>query len=98
MRVSSYPHTKAVHCGSGTLAGALAHSGVALSEAMVLGLGAGLGFTLHGGEPPQQASRFFVGPSPSVEQDLCDSLGPELVNESYDKPAAAWARFCELIA
>src|SRR5438445_13618552 len=98
MRVPSYPHRKAVHCGSGTLAAALAHSGVALSEAMVFGLGAGLGFALHEGEPPQQASRFFVGRSPSFEQDLCDSLGAELVNESYDKPAAAWARCCEIIA
>jgi len=98
MLVPNYPHRKAVHCGSGTLLGVLAHSGLALSEPMVFGLGAGLGFALHEGEPPQQASRFFVGRSPSFEQDLCDSLGAELANESYDKPAAAWARCCELVA
>ena len=98
MRVPNYPHRKAIHCGSGTLAGALAHSGVALSEPMAFGLGAGLGFALHEGEPPQQASRFFVGRSPSFEQDLCDSLRAQLVTESYDKPAAAWARCCELVA
>jgi hypothetical protein len=77
---------------------ALAHCGLALSEPMVFGLGAGLGFALHEGEPPQQASRFFVGRSPSFEQDLCESLGAELVTESYDKPASAWARCCELVA
>src|SRR6266702_2944431 len=84
MRISGYPHQKAVHCGSGTLASALAHRGLALSEPMVFGLGAGLGFALHEGEPPQQASRFFVGRSPSFEED--------------DRPAAAWARCCELVA
>ena len=53
MRIPSYPHRKAVHCGSGTLASALAHRGLSLSEPMVFGLGAGLGFALHEGEPPQ---------------------------------------------
>src|SRR3989440_9356926 len=98
MRVPSYPHRKAVHCGSGTLASALAHRGLSLSEPMIFGLGAGLGFALHEGEPPQQASRFFVGRSPSFEQDLCASLGAELLVEQYDKPAAAWTRCCELVA
>jgi Butirosin biosynthesis protein H, N-terminal/Domain of unknown function (DUF4872) len=98
MRIPGYPHRKTVHCGSGTLLAALAHRGLTLSEPMVFGLGAGLGFALHEGEPPQQASRFFVGRSPSFEQDLCASLGAELVNELYDKPAAAWARCCELVA
>jgi hypothetical protein len=98
MRVPAYPHRKAVHCGSGTLASALAHRGLWLSEPMAFGLGAGLGFALHEGEPPQQASRFFVGRSPSFEQDLCASLGAELLIEQYDKPAAAWSRCCELVA
>src|SRR5216683_517917 len=98
MRIAGYPHRQAVHCGSGTLASALAHRGLALSEPMVFGLGAGLGFALHEGEPPQQASRFFVGRSPSFEEDLCASLGAELSVEQYDRPAAAWARCCELVA
>jgi Butirosin biosynthesis protein H, N-terminal/Domain of unknown function (DUF4872) len=98
MRVAGYPHRKAVHCGSGTLASALAHRGLFLSEPMAFGLGAGLGFALHEGEPPQQASRFFVGRSPSFEKDLCASLGAELSVELYDRPAAAWARCCELVA
>src|SRR6267154_739269 len=98
MRIAGYPHQKAVHCGSGTLASALAHRGLVLSEPMVFGLGAGLGFALHEGEPPQQASRFFVGRSPSFEEDLCASLGAELAVEQYDKPAAAWTRCCELVA
>src|SRR5919108_4158546 len=98
MRVPSFPHRRAVHCGSGTMGAALAHCGLALSGPMVFGFGAGLGFALYEGEPPQQASRFFVGRSPSFEQDLCASLGAELVNELYDKPAAAWARCCELVA
>jgi len=98
MRVAGYPHRKAVHCGSGTLAAALAHRGLFLSEPMAFGLGAGLGFALHEGEPPQQASRFFVGRSPSFEEDLCASLGAELAVEQYDRPAAAWARCCELVA
>ena len=98
MRVRNYPHRPAVHCGSGTLGAALAHRGLALSEPMVFGLGAGLGFALHEGEPPHQASRFFVGRSPSFEEDLCALLGAELSVEQYDKPAAAWARCCELVA
>jgi len=97
MRVAGYPHRKAVHCGSGTLVSALAHRGLFLSEPMAFGLGAGLGFALHEGEPPQQASRFFVGRSPSFEEDLCASVGAELSVEQYDRPAAAWARCCELI-
>src|SRR2546430_15418159 len=98
MRVPSYPHRKAVHCGSGTLASALAHRGLWLSESMAFGLGAGLGSAPQEGDPPQQASRFFVGRSPSFEQDLCALLGAELLVEQYDKPAAAWARCCALVA
>lgn len=97
MRVAGYPHRKAVHCGSGTLVSALAHRGLFLSEPMAFGLGAGLGFALHEGEPPQQASRFFVGRSPSFEEDLCASVGAELSVEQYDRPSAAWSRCCELI-
>src|SRR5437763_4808003 len=97
MRVAGYPHRKSVHCGSGTLVSALAHRGLFLSEPMAFGLGAGLGFALHEGGPPQQASRFFVGRSPSFEEDLCASVGAELSVEQYDRPAAAWARCCELI-
>src|SRR2546430_16880470 len=96
MRVAAYPHRKAVHCGSGTLASALAHRGLSLSEPMVFGLGAGLGFALHEGEPPQQASRFFVGRSPSFEQDPSAFLGAELLGEQYDKPPPAWAPCCAL--
>src|SRR5712671_5581936 len=98
MRIAGYPHQKAVHCGSGTLASALAHRGLALSEPMVFGLGAGLGFALHEGEPPQQASRFFVGRSASFEADLCAALGAELSVEQYDRPTAAWARCCAVVA
>src|SRR5207248_8655645 len=95
MRVAAYPHRKAVHCGSGTLASALAHRGLSLSEPMVFGLGAGLGFALHEGEPPQQASRFFVGRSPSFEQDLCASLGAELVNDADEKLCDGWSYRCD---
>src|SRR5207248_10291017 len=98
MRVPSYPHRQAVHCGSGTLLAALAHRGLSLSEAMVFGLGAGLGFALHEGEPPQQSSRFFVGRSPSFEQDLCAAVSAELIHELYVMPVAALARFCDLVS
>src|SRR5256885_3593655 len=98
MRAPASPPPRAVPGGPGPFAPARPHRGFSLPEPMVFGLGAGLGFALHEGEPPQQASRFFVGRSPSFEQDLCASLGAELLVEQYDKPAAAWARCCALVA
>ncbi|HXN83685.1 MAG TPA: hypothetical protein VN883_14505, partial [Myxococcales bacterium] len=65
-RSHGFPHRKALHCGSGTLADVLrfgtgGEGGQDLPEEAVFGLGAGLGFSLHSGDTaltPPQAGRF----------------------------------------
>lgn len=74
---------------------ALRLRGLDLPEDQVFGLGSGLGFSLHDGDPalqPPQAGRFFVGRSPWFERDLCSTLGARLEEEHFRSPADAWRR------
>jgi hypothetical protein len=96
-RSHGFAHRKALHCGSGTLAdvlrfGAGGEGGQDLPEEAVFGLGAGLGFSLHGGDTtltPPQAGRFFVGRSGTFERDLCAAVGAHLDVEEWDDPEDA---------
>jgi len=65
---------------------ALRAKGLDLPEALVFGLGAGLGFSLHDGDTrlrPPQPSRFFVGRSATFERDLCNSVHATLHEEHF---------------
>lgn len=96
-RSHGFAHRKALHCGSGTLAdvlrfGARGEGGQDLPEEAVFGLGAGLGFSLHGGDTaltPPQAGRFFVGRSATFERNLCAAVGAHLEVEDWDDPDEA---------
>src|SRR5437868_8052611 len=94
-------HRKGLHCGSTAMGDALRAKGLDLPEETLFGLGAGLDFTLHDGDTgmtPPQASRFFVGRSPSFERDLCAAVGATLHEEHFDEVEAAWARIEELLS
>src|SRR5258708_300533 len=61
-------------------------------KALHSGLGAGLGFSLHGGDTtltPPQAGRFFVGRSATFERNLCAAVGAHLEVEEWDDPDEA---------
>src|SRR4051812_12871003 len=79
-------HRKGHHCGSTAMGDALRAKGLDLPEALVFGLGGGLAFSLHDGDTtltPPQASRFFVGRSPTFERDLCQSVKARLHEEHF---------------
>lgn len=48
MRLESFPHVAGIHCSSSSIADVLRYDGQPLSEAMVFGLGSGLGFIFSG--------------------------------------------------
>jgi hypothetical protein len=89
------PHRRAGHCGSGALRDLLEFHGLSwgdepLSEGMVFGLGAGLGFAyveLPGMEPPL----YLVGRTGGLERDICANLGIDLDLRQTDDPAEGWA-------
>ena len=79
---------------------ALRARGLELPEARIFGLGAGLGFAIYSGDTrltPPQASRFFVGRSPTFERDLCENIGAQLEEEQFGDAEAAWPRIEELV-
>jgi len=91
---AGYRHARGIHCGSTALRNLLAARGLELSEALVFGLGAGLGFSLHDGARglvPPLPERFFVGRSLSFEEDLCAAIGAQLEVLRFESPQAAWS-------
>ena len=92
MRLEPFVHRPGMHCGSSAFRAALSLQGLDLSEALVFGLGAGLGFSLHAGDTtlvPPQAGRLVIGRSGSFEQDLAESLGFELEMHVHASAAIA---------
>jgi hypothetical protein len=89
------PHRRAGHCGSGALRDLLefhelSWTGEPLSEGMVFGLGAGLGFAyveLPDREPPI----YLVGRTAGLERDICEHLDIALDLRQTDDPAEGWA-------
>jgi hypothetical protein len=88
------PHRRAGHCGSGALRDLLEFHELSwtadpLSEGMVFGLGAGLGFAyveLPETDPPI----YLVGRTAGLERDICEHLGIALDLRQTDNPAEGW--------
>jgi hypothetical protein len=87
--VPGYRHVPGHHCGSTALRNLLGHHGVAISEEMALGLGAGLSFyyvPLDGQSP----SRFTNGRFGRLEEQFVELTGVPLALETFDGPAGSW--------
>lgn len=89
MLLPGFHHVEGVHCGSTALADALRARGVALSEAMVFGLGAGLGF-YYLAAPELSPTHLFVGRSATLERVACESLAAPFAERTAEGSAAAW--------
>jgi hypothetical protein len=75
--VPGYVHTPGSHCGSTALRNLLAHHGVAVSEEMAFGLGAGAGFYYLAMEDASP-SRWFNGRTARLEESFRDLTGAAL--------------------
>jgi hypothetical protein len=87
--LTAFAHRPGVHCGSTALADALRARGLDLSEPMVFGLGAGLGFH-YLASPALSPSRIFQGRSAHLERTACEVLGAPVRERTEDDPARAW--------
>lgn len=88
--VPGYRHVPGNHCGSTALRNLLGHHGVAISEEMALGLGAGVCFyyvPLDGQSP----SRFTNGRVGRLEEQFVELTGTGLAMQTFDGPDASWA-------
>lgn len=88
--VEGFEHRSGVHCGSTAMADILRHAGVELSEAMVFGLGSGLGFYYLKSEH-MSPTRQIMGRHFRLEQNCAEALGLELSAHFEADGEAAWA-------
>ncbi|WP_354700918.1 BtrH N-terminal domain-containing protein [Paraconexibacter sp. AEG42_29] len=91
---AAFAHTKAGHCGSGSLRDLLAFEGLdfgagPLSEGMVFGLGGGLGF-LYTPVADQPQRFYLVGRTATMERDFAAHLGIPLEVLETEDPATGW--------
>jgi hypothetical protein len=92
-----FPHRRAGHCGSGALRDLLEFHGLSwtdepLSEGMVFGLGAGLGFAYVGNLPEKMDPPIYlVGRTAGLERDICEHLAIGLDLRQTDDPDEGWA-------
>ncbi|HET7444276.1 MAG TPA: BtrH N-terminal domain-containing protein [Solirubrobacterales bacterium] len=80
--VPGYVHTPGNHCGSTALRNLMAFHGIAISEEMAFGLGAGAGFyylALEGTSP----SRWFNGRTARLEESFRDLTGAALQMHTF---------------
>lgn len=87
--VPGYVHTPGKHCGSTALRNMLAFHGIAISEEMALGLGAGAGFyylAVEGTSP----SRWFSGRTARLEESFRDITGAALRMQTFEDDENAW--------
>ncbi|HXQ88872.1 MAG TPA: BtrH N-terminal domain-containing protein, partial [Solirubrobacterales bacterium] len=89
--VPGFVHTPGNHCGSTALRNLLAFHGVAISEEMAFGLGAGAGFyylALDDASP----SRWFNGRTARLEESFRELTGAALEMRTFaeEDGAAAW--------
>jgi len=88
--LQGFEHHPGLHCGSTALADALRARGVALSEPMVFGLGAGLGFHCLV-SPELSPSHLVVGRQVALETTACEVLGAPFVERTAADAASGWA-------
>ncbi len=87
--VPGYLHTPGNHCGSTALRNLLAFHGIAISEELALGLGAGAGFyylAIDGTSP----SRWFSGRTARLEESFRDLTGAALELRTFAGDEEAW--------
>ncbi len=89
MILAGFEHRPGVHCGSTALADALRVRGLTLSEPMVFGLGAGLGF-YYVTSPELSPTHLFQGRSAYLERTACEMLGAPVRERAEEDPARAW--------
>ena len=89
MILAEFQHRPGVHCGSTALADALRARGLDLSEAMVFGLGAGLGFYYLAGSTLSPTHSIYGRQLP-LETTACEVLGAPVRERTEDDPALAW--------
>jgi hypothetical protein len=87
--IGAFEHRRGIHCGSAALASALRVQGVELSEPMVFGLGAGLGF-YYLVSPQLSPTHLFVGRRLDLERTACEVLGAPVRERTEDDAARAW--------
>lgn len=90
MILAGFAHEPGVHCGTTALADALRVRGVRISEPMVLGLGAGLGF-YYLASPALSPTHLFCGRTLQLEETACEVLGAPVAVRTEEDPARAWA-------
>jgi hypothetical protein len=95
------PHRRAGHCGSGALRDLLEFHELSwtagpLSEGMVFGLGAGLGFA-YVELPEMDPPIYLVGRTAGLERDICEHLDIALDLRQTDNPAEGWAALREAL-
>lgn len=89
MILAGFEHRPGVHSGSTALADALRARGVAISEPMAFGLGAGLGF-YYLVAPALSPTHLIVGRTLHLERTACEVLGAPVTARAEDDPARAW--------
>ncbi|MCK4849222.1 MAG: BtrH N-terminal domain-containing protein, partial [Candidatus Heimdallarchaeota archaeon] len=92
--IPNFHHQKGVHCTSSALRNVFEFHKVNLSEAMVFGLGLGMGLSylkIPGMEP------FFGGRNKDFVKDFCGTLNVGLNEFKTKKPENGWLRLKELI-
>jgi hypothetical protein len=87
--VPGFEHRPGVHCGSTALADALRARGVPLSEAMVFGLGAGLGF-YYIVSPALSPTHVFHGRTAFLERTACETIGAPVRERTAPDATSAW--------
>jgi hypothetical protein len=88
--IEGYRHLPGNHCGSTALRNLLAFDGIAISEEMALGLGAGVCFyylSLDGQSP----SRFTNGRVGRLEEQFLELTGSPLRFQTFEGPDESWA-------
>lgn len=89
MILQGFDHRPGVHCGTTALADALRVRGVELSEPMVFGLGAGLGF-YYLVSPGLSPTHQLCGRTLRLEETACEVLGAPVRVRTEDDPVRAW--------
>lgn len=87
--VPGYRHAPGHHCGSTALRNLLRFHGVALSEEMAFGLGAGACF-YYVPLPGQSPSRFVNGRVARLEELFVELTGASLRLDTFPGPAESW--------